>query len=228
MDVASNKASDTTNELRPVQMQERSRGSSDDLVFVQEILHRINNQLASTIGLVSRIAAHSASCDAKIALAGVIEHLLENAGLYRALQMPTNNQLIDAAAYLRQVCQAISRAKLRHNAIELTLVECPLLLSSAQCWKLGLILAELITNCCRHAFTDRGGSIEVELIKDGSRVECRVTDDGSARKDICPGQGLKIVQHLTHGLSGGISQRFGETGSVAIVSFPMLEPGESN
>jgi two-component sensor histidine kinase len=157
-----------------------------------------------------------------------MEHLLENASLYRALQMPTNNQLIDAAKYLREVCQAISRAKLRHNAIELTLVECPLQLSAARCWKLGLILAELVTNCRRHAFADRGGSIQVELRKDGSRVECRVTDDGSARKDICPGQGLKIVRHLAHGLSGGISQRFGETGSVAIVSFPMLEPAEGS
>jgi two-component sensor histidine kinase len=224
MDLASNTTPGAIEELHALQTQECSGNSSDELFFVQEMLHRINNQLASTIGLVSRIAAHSASRDAKMALAGVMEHLLENAGLYRALRMPTDNQLIDAAEYLREVCQAISRAKLRHNAIDLTLVECPLQLSSAQCWKLGLILAELITNCCRHAFADRGGSIQVELRKDGSRVECRVTDDGSARKDICPGQGLRIVRHLAHGLSGGISQRFGETGSVAIVSFPMLEP----
>jgi two-component sensor histidine kinase len=228
MEVASNKTSETIKELRSDQIEERSRVPSDEFIFVQEILHRINNQLTSTIGFVSQIAAHSANCEAKVALAGVIEHLLENARLYGALQMPSNNQLIDAATYLREVCRAISRAKLQHKGVKLTFVECALQLSAAQCWKLGLILAELITNCCRHAFADGGGSIEVELRKNGSRIECRVTDDGSARNDICPGQGLKIVQHLTHGLYGRISQRFGERGSVAIVSFPISEPIESS
>jgi hypothetical protein len=48
-----------------------------DLIFAQEILHRINNQLTSTIGLASQTAARSCSCDVKVALAGVIEHLLD-------------------------------------------------------------------------------------------------------------------------------------------------------
>jgi two-component sensor histidine kinase len=225
MDVASNKTSGTIEEP---QTGERSRGSSDELVFVQEILHRINNQLASTIGVVSQIAAHSSNCEVKVALAGVMENLHENAGFYHALQMPKDSQLIDAAAYLRELCQAISRAKLRYSRVKLTLVERPLQLSSAQCWKLGLILTELVTNCCRHAFANGGGSIEVEFRKSGSNVEFRVTDDGSARENIRFGQGLKIVQHLTLGLDGRISQRFGEEGSVAIVSFPILESIESS
>jgi two-component sensor histidine kinase len=220
MHIASKEASDTIEGLRSVQMEELPGRSSDEFIFVQEILHRVNNQLASTIGFVSQIAAHSTNCDVKVALAGVMEHLLENAGVYRALQMPTENRLIDVGTYLRELCQAISRAKLRHNGINLTLLECPLELSSAQCWKLGLIVAELITNCCRHAFSDGGGSIKVEFKKSGSRVECRVTDDGSARENIRAGQGLKIVQHLTHGLDGGISQSFSEKGSIAIVFFP--------
>ena len=115
MDVASKKSSDTVEELRSVQMDEPSRGSPNELVFVQEMLHRINNQLASTIGFVSRIAAHSESSDVTVTLSGVMEHLLENAGVYRALQMPTENQLIDVGTYMRELCQAISRAKLRHN-----------------------------------------------------------------------------------------------------------------
>jgi two-component sensor histidine kinase len=201
---------------------------SPDLIFAQEITHRINNQLTSTISFASQAAAHSCNCDVKVALAGVIEHLLNYARVYRALQMPTVNCSIDAAQYLRDLCRAISRATLQHKGIDLVLVEQPLQLSSAQCWRLGMIIAELITNACRHAFADDGGSIKVEFGRRGCRVECRVADDGSAKEKIQPGLGLGIIRHLTDGLNGEISQRFGETGSIAIISFPIVEPMESS
>lgn len=199
------------------------QGASGELVFVKEIVHRINNQLASTIGYVSHIALHSSDTEVKVALAAVMEHLYEHSRLYRALQVPAANRSIDVGAYLRELCEAISRAKLRPKGIKLTLVEYSLRLSPTHCWMLGMILAELITNSCRHAFAEAGGSIKVEFEKTGCRIECRVTDDGSAPRSICPGQGLKIVQGLAHGLHGEISHRFGETGSVAIVSFPVQE-----
>jgi two-component sensor histidine kinase len=201
-------------------------GSSPDLIFVQEILHRVNNQLSSTISLASKTAARSRNCDVKVALAGVIEHLLDSARVYRALQMPSVNCSIDAAQYLRDLCRAISRATLQHKGVDLVLIEQPLHLSSTQCWRLGMIIAELLTNACRHAFADSGGSIKVEFERRGCRVECRVVDDGSAKENIRPGQGFGIIQHLTAGLNGEISQLFGETGSTAVVSFPIAEPTE--
>jgi two-component sensor histidine kinase len=201
---------------------------SGDLLLVQEMAHRINNELTSTISFVSLTAARSVNGDVKVALAGVLEHLFDHARIYRALQMPTANRWIDAAAYLRELCQAISRSKLQHRGIELVLVEHPLQLSSTQCWRLGLIVSELITNSCRHAFAGGGGSIRVELEKRGRRVECRVTDDGSGAENIRPGQGLKIIQNLARGLNGEIDHRFGDNGVAAIVSFPIAEPIEGS
>jgi two-component sensor histidine kinase len=226
--VGNNATSDRTSEPGPMEVSGCHEGNLPDLIFVQEIIHRINNQLMSTIGFASQTAARSCNCDVKVALAGVIEHLLDCARVYRALQMPTVNRSIDAAQYLRDLCQAVSRATLHHRGIELVLVERPLQLSSAQCWRLGMIIAELITNACRHAFADNGGSIKVEFERRGSRVECRVADDGSAKENIQPGLGLRIIQHLTAGLNGEISQQFGKTGSIAIVSFPIVELMESS
>ena len=115
--------------------------------------------------------------------------------------MPTADRRIDAAAYLRELYQSISRAKLQHNGVELVLVERPLKLSSAQCWRLSLILSELITNASRHAFAGGGGTIRVELKKRETNVECRVADDGSGPENIRPGQGLGIIQQLARGLN---------------------------
>jgi two-component sensor histidine kinase len=191
-------------------------------LLLQELTHRINNELASTIGFVRLTAARSSSEDVKVALTGVVQHISEFAGIYRALQMPVVDDWIDSANYLRELCKSISRAKLQHQGIELVLVECPLELNASRCWRLGMIVSELIANASRHAFGGRGGKIEVELINHGSFVECTVTDNGSGSSNGRPGQGLKIIRSLVHDLHGTIDHRFGTMGTSAKLCFPLL------
>src|SRR5580658_9499169 len=188
MQIAANNALGRKSKHIPISVEE-AWSDSCEFLLLQEMVHRINNELTSTIGIISCAAERSNNCDVKVALDEVIEHLYDHARTYRALQMTTANRSIDAAAYLRELCQSISRAKLRHTGVELILVEQPLQLNSAQCWRLGLIVAELITNASRHAFADVGGTIRVELRKRGASVECRVADDGSGPENIRPGRG---------------------------------------
>jgi two-component sensor histidine kinase len=192
-------------------------------LLLQELTHRINNELASTIGFVRLTAAQSSSDDVRVALTGVVQHISEFARIYRALQMPVADGWTDAANYLRELCQSISRAKLQHRGIELVLVECPLLLSASRCWRLGMIVSELIANASRHAFGGGGGKIEVELINHGAFVECTVTDNGSGSANNRPGQGLKIIRSLVHDLDGTIDHRFGTMGTSARLYFPLLD-----
>jgi two-component sensor histidine kinase len=93
-------------------------------------------------------------------------------------------------------------------------------MNSERCWRLGLIVSELITNSERHAFGNGGGSIRVELLASLSFVECRVTDNGTGEPNTCPGHGLKIVQALAKSLGGTIDQRFGPHGATAVLMFP--------
>jgi two-component sensor histidine kinase len=196
------------------------KGVGEELLL-RELTHRINNELASTIGFVKLTAAQSESEDVKIALAGVIEHIHDFAGVYRALQMPAGNGRVDAAGYLRGLCQSISRAKLQHRGIELTFVESPLQLDAAQCWRLGMIVSELIANASRHAFRDGGGKILVELDGQAPFAECTVTDNGSGAKDITPGQGLRIISSLAADIDGSVEHRAGAMGTCAKLCFPV-------
>jgi two-component sensor histidine kinase len=224
MHIASNNRPGSRSRRIPIRIDEDCANGAEEFVLLREMAHRINNELTSTIGIISCAAERSPHREVKVALAEVIEHLFDHARTYRALQMPTTSEWIDASAYLRELCQSISRAKLRHKGIELVLVEHQLQLSSAQCWRLGLIVSELITNASRHAFNDVGGTIGVELKKLGTSAECRVTDDGSGPDHARPGQGLAIIQQLARGLDGKVSHRFGTEGAAAIASFPIEEP----
>ena len=94
---------------------------------------------------------------------------------------------------------------------------------SDQCWQLGMILYELITNAARHAFDETSGEIRVELFRSGYFVECRVSDNGSAPAEFRPGRGLKIIEALVEGLDGRFKQQFGAQGSATAVIFPACE-----
>jgi len=189
-------------------------------VLLHELVHRINNEYSSLISAVSRTAARAVNQDVKVALAHIIEVLYHHTELHRALQMPENETHIDAAAYLENLCQSISRSKLDDMKIDLVVAASPLQLQSDRCWRLGMIVYELITNAARHAFANGSGQVRVELWPARKFVECSVTDNGSAPADVRRGRGLTIVHELVKGLDGRICQKFGHTGSRSILTFP--------
>ena len=196
---------------------------SNDYLLVRELTHRVNNEFASAIGFVSLLAARSTNGEVKVALAEVADLLHDYAGGHRALQMPTHSTIIDASDYILALCRSIRRARLNHRGIELVLVEHPLQMSSDRCWKLGMIVSELITNSARHAFCDRGGTVRIELSASGPLAECCVMDNGSSQNPCTPGEGLKIVAALARELNGRIVYQFGAEGAQSILRFPISD-----
>jgi two-component sensor histidine kinase len=198
-----------------------SKISSTD-VLLREFTHRVKNEFASAIQVVSFAAEKSADRKVKAALEGVMEKLHDYASVHRALQMPSGNDCIDASAYLRDLCGSIARSKLENKNIELVLVERPFRMSSERCWLLGMIVAELIANAARHAFDASGGTIRIECHASGALVECRVRDNGSASTpSVRPGSGLRIIDALAQKLDAGFQFNLGEAGSEAVIILPI-------
>jgi two-component sensor histidine kinase len=202
-----------------------SRSSpSEDRLLLDELTHRVGNELASAIGIVTAAAARSSASEVKVALGRVRERLESWARVQLALRMPDYDTVIDASLYLRQLCHALVYSKADWNEIELTVQAAPLQLHSVQCWRMGLIVAELVTNSARHAFSGNGGLIRVELASWEAAVECCVEDNGSAPEDVRPGRGLRIVAALTEKLGGSMDHRFGPRGTRCTLTFPLVEP----
>ena len=192
----------------------------EERLLLDELNHRINNEFTCLIGAVSLAVRRTENDEVKAALVGLEETLHHHASIHHALQMPDGNARVDAEAYLRKLCLSISRAKLDHLKIELVLVTGPLQLRSDYCWRLGMIVYELVTNAARHAFAGRRGEIRIELLRAGSYVACKVSDNGSATAAVQAGRGLKIITKLTKGLDGRFEQKFGSEGSISIIAFP--------
>jgi two-component sensor histidine kinase len=193
--------------------------NSEEQLLVGELTHRMNNEFAAAIAVVSLAAARSSNDEVKSALAVVEARLHSYVQVNRCLQIPSQDTIIDCSAHLRRLCQSISRSRLDCRDIELQFVGRPLQMNSERCWRLGMIVSELITNAARHAFGRGGGKIQVELSRRGQFVNCRVADDGTNPEKIRPGRGLAIVERLIASLDGTINQQFGPEGAVSDMIF---------
>jgi two-component sensor histidine kinase len=196
----------------------------NELTLLFELNHRIDNEFASAINLVAISAVRSDNPEVKTALGNVVELLDEHAGVLRSLKIPDDDALVDAAEYLGRLCFCMSRSKLDRMNIHLLFAAHTLLLQSDRCWRLGMILYELVTNSARHAyFEGREGEVRVELSREGAFVKCRVSDNGSVSTETKPGRGLRILIDLSRSLGGRIHHSIGGERCHFALDFPLTE-----
>jgi two-component sensor histidine kinase len=196
----------------------------DGSLLLRELNHRIRNELTSAISAVSAKAVQSDNVAVKAALLDVVDLLHQCADVHRALHMPDRGRLTDAASYLQRLCFSVTKYQLDRLAIRVLFSADDLRLEGERCWKLGLIVSELLTNVARHAqFDDRRPELRVELMLAGNVVKCRVVDNGFAPEPIRRGRGLAIVAELASSLGGRVHTSCAAEGYSFLLTFPLSE-----
>jgi two-component sensor histidine kinase len=198
--------------------------NTDGSLLLRELNHRIRNELTSAIHAVSAKAVQSDSVPVKAALLDVVDLLHQCADVHRALRMPDQGRLSDAARYLQQLCFSITKYRLDRLAIRVLFSADDLKLEGERCWKLGLIVSELLTNVARHAqFDAERPELRVELMLAANVVKCSVSDNGSAPEPIRRGRGLAIIGELASSLGGRVHTSCAAEGYSFLVTFPLTE-----
>jgi two-component sensor histidine kinase len=193
-------------------------------LLLRELNHRIKNELTSAICAVSVKAVQSDSVAVKAALLDVVDFLHQWGDVHRALYMPDQGRLTDATRYLQQLCFAITKYRLDCLAIRVSFSADDLRLEGERCWKLGLIVSELLTNVARHAqFDAKYPELRVKLMRAGNVVKCGVSDNGSAPEPIRRGRGLTIVGELVNRLGGHVHTSCAADRSSFLLTFPLTE-----
>jgi two-component sensor histidine kinase len=187
-----------------------------------ELHHRVNNELSSAINFISIAALRTDNAEVRTALNEIVELLHQYADVHRALKMPDRDIVIDVGEYLRTLCRSMSRSKLERASVRLLLAVDSVWLHAERCWRLGMIVHELVTNAARHASNGSDGEIEVALSTAGAFVRCSVSDNGAAPASIKLGRGLTILSNLAESLGGYVERSFGKGSSFTLV-FPFTE-----
>ena len=190
------------------------------LVLVREITHRVVNETTQAIASISRAASHATDAQARSTLIAAAETLHAFADAHRALQTPTITGDGDLGDYLERLCGALSLAGLRDRDVRLLLSRDTVAVDAERCWRVGLIVSELITNAVRHGFKGAQGVIAIDLRTVGREVLCTVADNGRSCPDPTPSRGSHVISGLAADLGGTASWRFGSAGVTVRLSFP--------
>jgi two-component system, sensor histidine kinase PdtaS len=195
---------------------------AQSFLHVAELLHRVRNEYACAISFAFNVAARASSPETKSALDQVINHLYSTAEIHRVLRPPQEEGSVDFSDAITKLCRAVSAssetARCRINLV--LAADLPVLADAIRSWRASLIVAELISNSCRHAFSAQAGCVSVTVSAISERIRCEVSDDGSPAPSFYPGLGTHLVDALATELGGCVERQFTDRGTTVTLSFP--------
>ena len=224
-------AQDVT-ELRQ-KREELQRTLHEKNLLLQELQHRVKNNLSVLISLVDMQTQNLDDETAKKSLLDFKYRIQAMAQVYENLQTSGSLSQIDIHSYLNALLHNLLKAIEISPEVNVTLEAPTLLLDMNRVLACGLIVNELVTNSIKHAFKDSDPSKRPHIFvvyTTGQRHCLTVRDNGSG---IAPGfdplqsdtLGLKLVDILVKYQLDGTLEWRNEKGVVVSISFP---PGEKD
>ena len=211
-----------------MRLREEARRAEALSTLIQEMHHRIKNNLQTVADLLSLEMSASPSPAARKSLRDSVTRIKSIAAVHELLSLE-QLRLTDITELARQVCD-ISLKQLVHPNRQVTaeIHGPPIYLPSKQATALALVMNELIANALEHAFSlsGRDRRLEICLVQDGAQVTVTIADNG---RGLPPefnatgrrGLGLQIVEALvTKDLAGTLQLgNRPEGGSLATLTF---------
>jgi two-component sensor histidine kinase len=174
--------------------------------LLDDVSHRVGNNLATVAALLSIQARQHASKDVKLALEGAAERVHAIAAGQRRLRLDVDTDMVEAKTYLEDLVAEI-RQRVAHQPITIVLDVSDVQIRGSDAISIVVLINELVTNAIKHAFRSlEGGVITVSCHRAAAEegtISLRVADDGlgfSASQD-GGGLGSKIIQGLLQTLN---------------------------
>jgi PAS domain S-box-containing protein len=196
-------------------------------VLLQEIHHRVKNNMQIISSLLSLQANHTGSEEASEVLKESRGRVKSMAMIHEKLYHSHNLSRLNMGEYLtnlvKDILSSYSQVSSRITA-EVDVKDIYLNIDTAL--PMGLIVNELVSNCIKHAFPEGKGNINVKLLQDENNYILTVSDNGTGLPvEIDPFEssslGLKLVNSLSIQLEGHLSvQR--DHGTAFVLDFKEL------
>lgn len=201
---------------------------SEKEVLLKEVYHRVKNNLQIISSLISLKARKARDKTIRQELEDVRSRIHSLSILHEKLYQSDDLSRIDLAGYVRDLCSHLRQSFLgKGEGLELTVDAVPVSLSLDLAIQLGLLVNEIVTNACKHAFPDdRPGSIHVRLfIEDDRDLVLCVRDTGVGLPDASAANspdslGMNLIRALASRVDGTL-RIDGSSGTTVTVRMPL-------
>ncbi|MFL5260695.1 MAG: PAS domain S-box protein [Hyphomicrobiales bacterium] len=175
-----------------VDISERKQAESQQRMLVNELNHRVKNNMQMLQSLLYSAATRTESAEARRILGEAAGRISAMAAAQRVLYGTADATRFSAEDFVNAVCQTVGQTF--PKAVEVVCEADSGQLSNDIAMPLALILNELLTNAVKHGMNGREkGTIRVRLARDGDGFRLVVEDDG-------PGFDLTSVRSRSSGL----------------------------
>jgi two-component sensor histidine kinase len=197
---------------------EREARIAERDMLLQEVDHRLKNNLAMLAGLLALQVRETDDDAAREVLARAGARLQSLAKVYDTLRYePGTVTVLDAAVLVRGLCDSLGHALGLDDSIVLECEAEAILVTRDRASALALLINEVVTNAAKHAFADRDrGRIRMELARgpDGGAM-LAIADNGRGIDQASnhDGRGRKLIDALAEMASGELSVSSGRSGT---------------
>lgn len=199
-------------------------------MLLKEIHHRVKNNLQIISGILELQNLNINDENAKIILKEGQARIQSIALIHKTLYQSENFNKVPFQNYLSDLIQAI-QTTYRNNQTQITtnVNANDIELSINTAIPLSLIINEIVTNCFKHAFTDKeSGRIDITLSKENSHFKLIIQDNGKGLpEEFNPKKlhsiGFDLIQGLTRQLEGRFEWK-NENGAIIIITFKDVTP----
>ena len=198
--------------------------ANDDLsasLAVREAHHRMANTLALLAASLRQNLSGVEDAQARSVLRDHERRIVEFGNLHRQFARYIGSDAIEVESYIGPLSKSLADAILAPAGISCEAFIAGGVLPGDMCETVGLVIAELVTNCAKHAYPEGGGGrIRVEVFQTGNLWHCVVADDGAGFRGPVAGTGTRLVNLLARALNGRLDIRSGDSGTTVVMIFP--------
>ena len=204
-----------------VDISDRRQAETHQRMLLDELNHRVKNNLQMLHGLLLSSSRETDSPDAQAVLADASQRVAAISAAQKLLYGENNPRRFSIREFLHEVCATARQAFGKEVSISIDADEG--YLTNEISMPLALILNELLTNAAKHGINGRGtGEISVALHRENGDMVLSVEDDGSGFDLLATGRrssGLGLVRGMCRQLRGTFEVER-NAGARCIVRFP--------
>jgi two-component sensor histidine kinase len=191
---------------------------------LREMDHRTKNNFQIVTSLLTLQASRAASEEARSALKEAAERLKAVSAVYDALA-PSSQGLAQVRLQdqLQEMCDQIRRGILPEGIALETQLE-PMIVPHETAVAIGIVVNELVTNACKHAFPEGTGGIAVRTRREGREALIEVADNGRGYQTARNGRsglGTRLVSAFVQRMRAKSEVQSSEQGTVHLIRVPL-------
>jgi signal transduction histidine kinase/DNA-binding response OmpR family regulator len=188
--------------------------------LLKELHHRVKNNLQVITSLLEMQARTTSDRQELSSLSEARNRISAIAEIHELLYQSGSLSQVDLAAYARRIVRHVVSLYAERSRIDTSVAGDAITVDLARAVPFGLLLNELVSNACKHAFPPgAGGALSVRLQQDDAHLRLQVEDDGvglpAGLTERPPSTlGLQLVRMLAKQL--GATVRFDSPGGTAV------------